>query len=185
MLNKINRNKVGAQVNGRAIKPPDVSLYEKLKKKQQANSKSPSRFTSRLSQGRNSNLALDEEETAEAREFTTSMLAKSGSTGGNKSLFVSSKAALGRSSPINIMSASQGGFLSQTDPTATFDYKALKQNQNASRTLANRSSALMDSSISMTRFDREFSPKNKSVPRNVFTIFFSFSMLRRISQIEN
>ena len=70
-------------------------------------------------------MALDEEDAEIAREFTTSILAKSGSTGGNKSLFVSSKALMAGGSPV-ANTASQGGFLAQTDPTATFDYKALK-----------------------------------------------------------
>ena len=42
-------------------------------------------------------MALAEEEQQEAREFTHTILLKSGSTGGNKNLFVSSKGALNRS----------------------------------------------------------------------------------------
>jgi len=46
------------------------------------------------------------------------------------------------------------------DPNITADYKTLKKNQELNRTSANRSPNL-NSSISMQRLDREFSPERK------------------------
>jgi hypothetical protein len=83
---------------------------------------------------------------------------RSGSTGGNKSLFVNSKIALMRAtaSPED-MATSSSKFLAMHDPSVTADYKTLKKNVHTTKMLANRSSG-MDSSISITRLDRELSP---------------------------
>ena len=72
-------------------------------------------------------MTLDAEETQEMRELTHSILMKSGSTGGNKSLFVNPSQQLaklgGSSSPLGMAaSSSSNGFLNMTDPGATADY---------------------------------------------------------------
>ena len=88
---------------------------------------------------------------------------KSGSTGGNKSLFVNSRASIGRSNSPDLVkqgSQKQGGFFAMTDASATADYKSMKKSQNLTRMLNNRSSA-MKSAISVTRLEREFSPMRR------------------------
>ena len=52
------------------------------------------------------------------------------------------------------------GFLNMQDPNVTADYKTFKKNQEYNRTSGNRSPNL-NSSISMQRLDREFSPERK------------------------
>ena len=108
---------------------------------------------------------MDKEEQQEiVRDFTQSILLRSGSTGGNKNLFVNSKEAFfpsnrGANSPLGMATTSNSpsGFFAQTDMNSTGnDYKTLKKNfdtQKGSNVLNNRSS-----SISMVRIEREFSP---------------------------
>ena len=158
LLKQVSANMLGSQVNGRQLRQPDSGLYKKLKKKQ--DSASPERFVSRLSNasGKNKTLVLDDEEKQEVSDFTRTFLMRSGSTGGNKSLFVNSKIALMRqtASPMD-MATSSNKFLAMHDPSVTADYKTLKKNVLTTKLIANRSSG-MDSSISICRLDREFSP---------------------------
>lgn len=108
---------------------------------------------------------MDKEEQQEiVRDFTQSILLRSGSTGGNKNLFVNSKEAFfpstrAANSPLGMATTSNSpsGFFAQTDMNGSGnDYKTLKKNfdtQKGSNVLNNRSS-----SISMVRIEREFSP---------------------------
>ena len=104
------------------------------------------------------------------KDFTQSVLLRSGSTGGNKNLFVSSNSAFmpapqasipdGSKTNARDSKASKTGFFAGLDMNAT-DYKSLKKNQFASRVLNNRSS-----SLSQTRIDREFSPRGRKGAKN-------------------
>ena len=102
-------------------------------------------------------IVLEEEEQEGVKEFTNTILLKNGSSGGNKGLFINSRAALNRGASNSPLKNSQSGFLSQNDPNSTADYKTLKKNQETSRMLANRTSQ-MQSSISIKMIERELSP---------------------------
>ena len=99
-------------------------------------------------------VALGEEEQQDAQEATGKVLRRSGSIGGNRSLFVNSRHALMNNmtnSPVNLKaSVSSGSFTLAQDPNTTLDYNTLKKGANFSRTLAARASAThMDSALSI------------------------------------
>ena len=111
-------------------------------------------------------VALGEEEQVEAKEQTHKILARSGSTGGSKSLFVNSAGLSKTNSIKNLgLAGSESGFLKQEDPSITFDYKTLKKSQYDNRKNENRSLGLSQS-ISMQRLEREFSPE-KNIAGNL------------------
>lgn len=102
-----------------------------------------------------------EEKKEIVRDFTQSILFQSGSTGGNKNLFVDSKQAftqlpIKNNSPnMSGMSTSKTGFFAQSDPYAT-DYKSLKKHERASRVFDKQNGR--SSSIAIMRIERELSP---------------------------
>ena len=147
---------------------PDMTLYTKMVKKQRDLDRRNG--GSKLSNTSGANLDdkikvmnMDPEEKQEVvRDFAHSILLRSGSTGGNKNLFVNSKEAFMQlpkaKSPMGMttMSNSKTGFFAATDPSAT-DYKTLKKNERASKVFDKARS----SSISIMRIERELSPKKR------------------------
>ena len=103
VLDELNRNSPGQQINGRRMTQPDTSLYQKMLKKQRdlerRNRGSRLSNTSGDNQGGGASSKIkvmnfdDEEKNEIVRDFTHSILLRSGSTGGNKNLFVNSKEA--------------------------------------------------------------------------------------------
>ena len=154
-INIVSKNMMGQQVNGRTLPKPDLKLYEKMQKRQGSNS--PSGRMSNTSKGSPSAMRiLGEDEAQDAREFANSILLRSGSTGGGKTLFINTNRDQRNASPMENGSP----FMASQDPTATVDYAQFKQTKTTNRIIANRSSA-MKNSLSNSRLDREFSPERK------------------------
>jgi len=149
LLSKINTNFAGQQINGRLVPQPDSGLYKRMRKSQ-----SPQGLGSFAGTATNKNskpMPLEEDQQYDAQQATSIILRKSGSIGGNRSLFVNSRAVLmnAANSPL-AGSNSSGSFAAMQDPAATLDYKMLKKGSYFSRTLAKRLSAThMESALSI------------------------------------
>ena len=158
-MNDIKQNKAGHSVNGRTLRQPDYEMYKKMAKKQQAERLNAKSKLSNNTASNNPLLILDEEEKQEiAKDFTSSILLKSGSAGGNKTLFVNSREAFypqnqrslgGNNSPLG-MNQSGTGF---NEHGMGVDYHSLKRNSNASK-VSNKMNSRA-SSLSMVRLERE------------------------------
>lgn len=133
LLSKINKNLPGQVVNGRKLTQPHVRIYDKLRRRSSQARMSATR------KGSHSNTRLSRMSDADREEIkdaTQTILIKSGSSGGNKSLFVSSKAALNSVSPARTgnLTNTQGLGGLQRDISGAMDYttlKSYKQEQKA------------------------------------------------------
>lgn len=116
--------------------------------------------------------ALGEEEALEAKEMTNTILLKSGSVGGSKSLFVDPKATMQRfaQSPLGLASSGSSGAFDNKmltiDPETTANYSALKKNFAANRMMQNPKLG-MNPSMSIQRLDRELSPDRNQSPKRM------------------
>ena len=149
MLNTIVANNQGGKVHGREVRKPHSTVVQRIQKQSPYN---PAMKRRKSNQGV---LIVPEHEQEEIREQTKSMLRQSGSIGGNKSLFVNSKANMSTISHFGQDSTHPPKF----DPNTSI-YKTLKHHQYATKAPEARTS-VMKSSHSIQRLDREFSPLKK------------------------